>query len=269
MKTAFLILGAQRSGTSVMSHMLSKFGVSFGNPKGFLQAEHNPNFFELKWVNQYNDRLINSLGYKYTDFFLPIAQDFDSIRILETAKELPPLIHNEWSDMPCIGIKDPRFSLTFPIWQKALSSQGYIVKVVFVFRCPSGFLQSNQKLLRNWVYWDRARHLRFWLQLNLAAIYLTQDFPTHYVSYDDLMSQPWQTAEQLADFFHLNSSLINEAAAVVDNVHYHHRKFVETGDALVDYYYKLLCSHSLCARDYLNYREQALVVSKPFRLESC
>jgi hypothetical protein len=78
MKTAFLILGAQRSGTSVTSHMLSKFQISFGNPNHFLQDQHNPIFFELKWVNHYNNRLINSLGYQYTDFFLPLEADYNN-----------------------------------------------------------------------------------------------------------------------------------------------------------------------------------------------
>lgn len=51
MKTAFLIVDAQRSGTSVISHMLSKFEINFGDPKNSLQDEHNPIFFELRWVN--------------------------------------------------------------------------------------------------------------------------------------------------------------------------------------------------------------------------
>jgi hypothetical protein len=61
MKRAFLLLGAQRSGTLVTSHMLSKFGIDFGNPEHFLQAAHNPIFFESKWINQYNDRFYDGL----------------------------------------------------------------------------------------------------------------------------------------------------------------------------------------------------------------
>lgn len=37
MKTAFLILGAQRSGTSVTSHVLSKFGIHFGSDQHFIR----------------------------------------------------------------------------------------------------------------------------------------------------------------------------------------------------------------------------------------
>lgn len=86
MKTAFLILGAQRSGTSVTSHMLSQFRVNFGNPKNFLQDAHNPIFFELKWVNDYNNKLIKALGYKYTEFFLPLEEDFERANTTELEK---------------------------------------------------------------------------------------------------------------------------------------------------------------------------------------
>lgn len=88
MKTAFLILGAQRSGTSVTSHMLSQFGVNFGNPKNFIQFEHNPIFFEMNWVNQYNNKIINALRHNYTDFFLPLEKDFENINKIELDKEL-------------------------------------------------------------------------------------------------------------------------------------------------------------------------------------
>ncbi|MBW4540039.1 MAG: hypothetical protein KME43_12970 [Myxacorys chilensis ATA2-1-KO14] len=63
MKTAFLVLGGQRSGTSVTSHILSRFGIDFGSDKHFIQGGHNPIFFELNWVNDGNNQLINALGH--------------------------------------------------------------------------------------------------------------------------------------------------------------------------------------------------------------
>jgi hypothetical protein len=258
MKTAFLLLGAQRSGTSVTSHMLSKFGINFGDPKNFLQADHNPVFFELKWVNQYNDRLLQSLGYKYTDLFLPIEADYDTAKALEIGNELPSLIRREWNDEPNIGIKDPRISLTFPIWQRALSALGYTLKIIFVFRHPGGFLRSNQKLFHNWDGWDEQRHLHFWLQLTLAAIYFTRNYPVHVVNYDDMMAQPLEVAKCLATSFKLNEEQISTAAAVVDPACQHYKPLTKTGYPLIDHYYSLLCSHSLSEADYLSYRNSVL-----------
>ena len=105
MKTAFLILGAQRSGTSVTSHIFSRFGVNFGREEEFLQAEHNPIFFELNWVNRLNNQLINCLGYQYTDFFLPSEKDFEEADTQAFEAELQRCIEQEWHGSPLLGIQ--------------------------------------------------------------------------------------------------------------------------------------------------------------------
>jgi hypothetical protein len=257
MKIAFLILGAQRSGTSVTSHVLSEFDVSFGKVEHFLRDKHNPIFFELTWVNRYNDRLIEALGYRYTDFFLPIEADYQTAQVTDLAAELPTLIRREWCNEPFIGIKDPRFSLTFPIWEHALLDAGYTLKIIVVFRCPGGFLQSNQRLLKNWPGWDEARHLRFWLQLNLAGIYFARNYPIHFVSYDDLMQSPLAITQRLADCFGLDRQRVATAAAVVDSTYYH-TQFTNVDDPAIASYYQRLCSHNISAEDYLNYRSSVL-----------
>lgn len=238
--------------------MLSKFNVCFGDPSRFLQADHNPIFFELKWVNQYNDRLIRSLGYNYTDLFLPIETDYDHPGLLEFAQELSGLIQHEWRDQPRIGIKDPRCSLTFPVWQQVLQEQGYEVKIIFVYRHPLGFLRSNQRLFQNWEGWDQTRHLHFWLRLTLAALYFTQSDPVFSVHYETLMEHPLETANRMARFFHLDERQAEIAAAVVDQTHQHHRPLAQTGDALIDDYYSRLQAHQISGTDYLIYRHQVL-----------
>jgi hypothetical protein len=260
MKTAFLVLGAQRSGTSVTSHMLSKFGICFGNPASFLQAAHNPIFFELTWVNQYNDRLIQTLGYSYTDPFLPLESDFETVAITEIANELPALIQQEWQETPTIGIKDPRISLTFPIWRSALLKQGYTLQPILVFRHPAAFLRSNQTLFFNWEGWNEQRHLHFWLRLTLAASYFTRNYPVFYVDYDRLIAHPLEIARNFAACFNLNEKA-DVAAGVVDPVFHHCKQFTPTGDPLIDHYYRLLVDHQLSAADYLSYRSAVLLNS--------
>ncbi len=249
-----MLLGAQRSGTSVTSHMLSKFGIDFGDSKNFLQADHNPIFFELKWINQYNDRLLRHLGYKYIDPVLPTEADYDKPQLIEMSRELPTLIQYEWPDASKIGIKDPRISLTFPIWQQALSAQGYSLKIIFVFRHPGDFLRSNQRLFQNWTGWDETRHLHFWLRLTLAALYFTRDYPICFVNYDDMMADPLAVAQRFAETFDFDEAQVNPAAAVVDRAQHHHKQFAPTGHALIDHYYDRLCSHQLSGADYLSYR---------------
>lgn len=253
MKTAFLILGAQRSGTSVTAHFLSQFGIDFGSEKRFIQGGHNPIFFELKWINDANNRLIESLGYRYTDFFLPIESDFSGDRFEE---DLLVKIRQEWGETTLIGLKDPRFSLTFPVWQRVLSAAGYCLNVVLAFRAPASFLRSNQSLFENWEGWDVDRHLRFWLQLNLAATYFTRDLPVYFLCYEDLMMNPGEEIEKFVEYFGLDRGLIAQATTVVDRSYYHHQASSETGVDLVDELYQKLRSRSVTTTDYLNYRNR-------------
>jgi hypothetical protein len=68
--------------------VLSWVGVNFGSFDQFIQFDHNPIFFELNWVNALNNQIVQQLGYQYTDFFLPLNQDFETEKILELAQEL-------------------------------------------------------------------------------------------------------------------------------------------------------------------------------------
>lgn len=258
MKTAFLILGAQRSGTSVTSHVLSRFGIDLGDEKDFLQADHNPIFFELNWVIQLNDNLINALGHNYTDYFLPLEKDFKTLDILKLEQKLQFCIQQEWGEKSPIGIKDPRFSITFPVWEKVLTKT-HQLNIIFAFRNPAGFLKSNRSLFSKWNDWDDARHLDFWLQMNLSAVYFTRHFQIYYLNYDHLMQNPLAEVSKLANFFNLDRSLETYAAAAVDRSYYHHEELYETGFSFVDQCYQLLCSQTLTPIDYLSYRQNGLL----------
>lgn len=254
MKTAFLILGAQRSGTSVTSHLLCQLGVNFGRSSQFIQDHHNPIFFELNWVNQYNNCLINCLGHKYTEFFLPVEADFAEVRIATLRQKLSELMSREWQGQDLIGLKDPRFSLTFPVWHQVLLGHQFRLKVVLVFRSPQGFLASNKQLLQNWG-WSETRHLHFWLQLNLAAVYFTRSCSVYFLDYDCLMKNPLAETTKLAEEFQLNVDRVEAASKVIQNSHYHHPPGGQTGEPLVDWCYAQLCHRTLNPAAYLAYQQ--------------
>ncbi len=281
MKRAIFVLGAQRSGTSVTSHVLSELSVQFGDRDRFIQFDHNPIFFELQWVNELNDQIVKAIGHQYSDFFLPLEADFMAPKIQPQIQAIQANIHrliqNEWHDQVVrssfpfkaieaadsqdfiIGIKDPRISLTFPIWEPVLLARGYSIQVVQPFRSPVGFLHSNQKLFHQWEGWTIERHLHFWLQFNLAAVYFTRRYPLHLLNYDRLMQFSLEEIVQLVTALSLNASLTEKAVAVVQTEHYHHgdrSKDVQTDIPWVNEVYLKLCNKTITANDYLNYRQQ-------------
>jgi hypothetical protein len=262
MKTAFIVLGAQRSGTSATSHLLSEFNINFGNADRFIQFEHNPIFFELKWVNDFNNRVVSRLGHTYTDLFFPVESDYESLDQAEIVTELRSLIQQEWNGNSCIGIKDPRISLTFPIWEKALLAEGYSLNIVLVFRHPINFLASNKRLFHNWKGWTDNRHLLFWAQFNLAAIYFTRHYQLYYLDYDHLIHHPVEDTTALAECFQLAPTLIEPASRIIQPSYTHHQTTIETGNAFVDRCYRSLCLRSLSASDYLLFRQSVESVTE-------
>ncbi|MEH2069892.1 MAG: glycosyltransferase [Nostoc sp.] len=258
-KTAFIILGSPRSGTSAISHMIHKFGVDFGKPENFLDTQqytHNPIFFELDWVNEYNNRLISSIGSKWENGGLwgrninPDSKDFENDLILEIKQELYSLINQEWHGQENIGIKDPRFCFTFPVWQDVLFKMNYSLKIIFVFRHPLGYLNSTKKLNG----FKNSKNLNFWLQHNLAARYFINNQDFYLIDYDCVICNPTIEAKKIASLLKLDINLVNVSASVIDKCYYHNVAIGETGNLVIDDCYRALKENNLSASRYITYK---------------
>ena len=134
-RTALVVLGVYRSGTSALSRALNLCGAFLPervlaprlgiNPKGFWETEA---------VNHLDARLLLHLGadWKRVDFVLPqegpIVDEFlaDAGRLLAT----------EYGDAPFILIKDPRICVLAPLWHRALKQNGYRPVYVVPVRNP-------------------------------------------------------------------------------------------------------------------------------------
>jgi hypothetical protein len=273
MKTAFLLLGAPRSGTSVIAHILSKFGIDFGNPEHFLDTtihKHNPIFFELEWVNHCNDSLLTALGNKlnlknFSWFFQHLApsdSSFLGLEVSETEERMLHWIHQEWQGAPIVGIKDPRFCFTFPVWQKVLEKEGYELKVILIFRSPLSYLKSTRKLYE-WL--SDSKSLNLWLQHNLAATYFARDYPIYFVSYEEVMSNPAIEIQKMAEHFGFDPALIDKAISVVDKNYWHHQSAPETGIEWVDRCYQALQEGRSLNHDYLKFQSIFLLFIEEIR----
>lgn len=256
-RTAYLVLGVPRSGTSAISHFLNNCGIDFGDPAKFLDTQihrHNPIFFELGWVNDINDRIIGALGSRYKDTFLPLEADYNRDVLDNLKRELAKSIAAEWPGSLCIGIKDPRFCFTLPIWWQTLSEMNYALRLVWSLRSAAATIESNCKLQPGW---PKARMGNFWLQSTLAARYFSRDCPTLFLDYDRLMSEPAAFAEDAIAELRLNAV---DAAATVRHVaeaNHHQRETGSTGFALIDRVDSELRAGTLDPGFYLLYRDVA------------
>jgi hypothetical protein len=97
-KKAILIFGPPRSGTSLASTILEKLGVYFGERKDFVdptKIKINPIFFELKKINQINNKILKTQKLNYNQFtFIPNFNNFNTIKSKKLTNEIENFIKN-------------------------------------------------------------------------------------------------------------------------------------------------------------------------------
>ena len=140
-KTALVVLGMHRSGTSVMSRVLNLCGAFLPAKLRPPKLEVNPTgFWEPEDVNDLNDRTLGQLGgaWNRVQFSLPdegeLVEEFES--------DARALLAAEYGDQPTILIKDPRICVLAPWWHRALIAGGYRPLYVIPVRNPLEVAQS-------------------------------------------------------------------------------------------------------------------------------
>ena len=140
-RTAVVVLGMHRSGTSALSRVLNlcgavlpaklkppKLGV---NPKGFWEPEA---------VLDLNVRVMRQLGgdWSRVDFALPTSGDL----VDEFESDARAMLESEYGGEPTILLKDPRICVLAPLWHRALIAAGYRPVYVVPIRNPIEVAQS-------------------------------------------------------------------------------------------------------------------------------
>jgi hypothetical protein len=217
-RRAVLVVGPPRSGTSVIAHMLSKLGVCFGEETDFVDPAvhaHNPIFFELKRLNELNERVLRELGYEYGDFdFFPAPDQAWDVFSEGLLADVTRLLREQLGDRRLIGLKDPRFCFTLPFWARVLAEHGYATNFVWALRSSGAATRSNE--LVNQLHAASYSARVTMLSLGASAMHLKALDPRIDVDYDDLVQSPVETAERLARFLGVGKNCIAEAAGVVD-----------------------------------------------------
>lgn len=217
-KTAVIVLGAPRSGTSAVSQMLANVGVFFGRPEDFVDPAvetHNPIFFELQSLNDINDQLLEGIEVSYGDFdYLPEGLDFRAPRevLAKAAEGVQSLIRSQLDGAELIGLKDPRFVFTLPFWDAELKRLGYTPKYVLTTRATEAIVRSNRKV--NGCS-EEHNHRLEWLSVASAALHL-QSKDLLVVDFDQMVSEPLVTAAHFSAWLDLEPGATASAAAGID-----------------------------------------------------
>lgn len=222
-KIAVLVMGAPRSGTSAVSHLMSEMGVYFGKPTHFVdpvEHTHNPIFFELHSLNQFNDRVLKELGHVYGQFEYFPEVDEPKIDMYPGFTELATkLVEEELESRPLIGLKDPRFVFTLPLWDKVLQGLGYSVKIIVTQRSVDDVVRSNQEVNKGSSETYNRRVALVSIGLTAARIAGRDHLA---VDYDDLVESPEDQARRIAGWLELDEKVVHGASEVIRTELRHH-----------------------------------------------
>jgi hypothetical protein len=182
-RTAILVLGMHRSGTSALSASLVAAGASIGwdlipstpaNPSGH---------WESRDIARKHDEILARAGSRWHDWR---AVEFPDARTRRDAvRELGELIDRSFRRTPLFAVKDPRSCRLAFLWREALDAAGVDGKVVVPVRHPFEVAASLQA--RN--EFPIAKGLRLWTRHVLDALRQTRGLPRVLVRHGDLLAR--------------------------------------------------------------------------------
>ncbi|HEV8502088.1 MAG TPA: glycosyltransferase [Casimicrobiaceae bacterium] len=212
-RTALVVLGVHRSGTSALARVLNLCGAFLPERVMPAKLDVNPKgFWETEAVNDLDARLLNHLGgdWNRVQFELPREGPL----VDEFVEDAKALLRSEYGDEPFILIKDPRVCVLAPLWQRALVEAGYRPTYVVPMRNPLEVARSLE------ARGDMAvpEGLALWLTYmeRVEAFADTADADFVHVRYTDLLDDWRQSVARIAATLRVPLAIDRDATAVDD-----------------------------------------------------
>jgi hypothetical protein len=219
------VFGPPRSGTSAISHVLESLGCYFGEREDFLDPtvhRHNPVFFELERVNRVNDAICRAMGGEYAEFSLiPKRADYTAALHEAFRDDIIAILEGPLGAAPLVGLKDPRFVYTLPVWRDALERLGYDCVCVVTSRAVAAAASSNA-LVNGF---SDAHNRRIVELSTLLSAWQASVLPAVAVDFDAALAAPGACARTLAEHVapdSIDEPRVDAAAAVLDPRHRNH-----------------------------------------------
>lgn len=192
-RTALIVLGMHRSGTSALAGVLGHLGAVLPYD---LMAPSNMNakgFFESNRITGLNDRLLAQAGFTWWDPRRFPAAWFDTPEAVSLLDEAVAALRADYGEAPLFILKDPRICRLLPFWRAALDRVGAKVKVVHTHRGPWDVAAS---LARSADY-ETDFGLVLWTRHVLDAEADSRDLPRSFTCFQALMDNWRAVARQI------------------------------------------------------------------------
>lgn len=179
MKTALVVLGMHRSGTSSVAGTLSLLGAAAPRTLMAPAADNPRGFWESQVVMELNDALLAEVSSAWNDWrALARAPGPDA------PGRIAGVLDAEFGGADPMVLKDPRMCRLFPAWRAGLTEAGYAPAIVTPLRSPTQVAASL--VARNPI--TAAAGLRLWLRHVLEAEAASRGLPRHLMLWSDFMT---------------------------------------------------------------------------------
>jgi hypothetical protein len=184
-RTAYLVLGMHRSGTSALANVLALAGADL--PREVMPADdHNARgYFEPWRIAVFNDRRLAAAGTAWDDPFAALtAPPADEATWREEARGL---FRAQFGRRRRPLLKDPRVTVLWDLWRPVLEAEGLALRVLVPVRSPlavAGSLAARDGF-------PLRKSVMVWCAYMLAAEAGSRDLPRAFVDYDALL-EDWR-----------------------------------------------------------------------------
>lgn len=191
-RSAILVLGMHRSGTSTVTRVLNFLGASL--PESLMKpCSDNPGgYWESERITKFNNRLLESAGSNWKND-MPVSPEWfqhPDRKKDETAAE--NLLTEEFGRAELFVLKDPRLCVLLPFWLKVLEQMNISASAILVARDPEEVIRSLAARAGNPVFspaaiTDKNQCALLWMRYLLDSERFSRNLPRCVIDYHDFL----------------------------------------------------------------------------------
>ena len=192
-KTAILVAGMHRSGTSALTRVLNLVGCDLPGTLVAPKPDNVAGFWESQAVVDLNQAILSSAGSAWDDW-RPFDPDWYASPVAAPFRErAPQVLQQEFGDSRLFILKDPRICRLLPFWIEAARTFGARIAVVVPIRNPLdvGSSMESRNDLNPFVGYLT------WLRHVLDAEAGSRDVTRVFVRYEQLLSDAHACVDRL------------------------------------------------------------------------
>lgn len=192
--TIVCVLGAHRSGTSLVTRVLNLLGMHLGPRKHLMPpADWNPTgYWEHRQIEELNNTILERLGGKWYEPPIFPQRWENSSELDDLRQRAHAIIQEDFATAKVWGWKNPQTCLTLPFWQQLLPTMRYVI----CLRHPIDVARSLE--YRKGCSLEKGIYL--WLLYIESALEYTTGHPRRLIFYEYLLANWQHDLQHLAEF---------------------------------------------------------------------